>query len=149
MLKSFLFVLLLGLLAGASASAAEPTITAEKAWARATTSAAATGVVYLSLADTGPAADRLVGVATPVAAHADMHIMVMEGNVMQMRPVDAVDVKPGERIQFKPSGLHIMLTDLKQPLTRGERFPVTLDFEKAGKVDVEVLVLPIGATGYP
>ncbi|MFI5020019.1 MAG: copper chaperone PCu(A)C [Dongiales bacterium] len=149
MLKSFLFVLLLGLLAGVSAAAAEPTITAEKAWARATTSAAATGVVYLSLADTGPAADRLVGVATPVAAHADMHIMVMEGNVMQMRPVDAVDVKPGERIQFKPSGLHIMLTDLKQKLTRGERFPVTLDFEKAGKVDVEVLVLPIGATGYP
>jgi copper(I)-binding protein len=149
MLKSFLLILLLGLLAGVSASAAEPTITAEKAWARATTSAAATGVVYLSLADTGPAADRLVGVATPVAAHADMHIMVMEGNVMQMRPVDAVDLKPGERIQFKPSGLHIMLTDLKRPLTRGERFPVTLDFEKAGKVDVEVLVLPIGATGYP
>ena len=149
MLKPFLFILLLGLLAGVSASAGEATITAEKAWARATTSAAATGVVYLSLADTGPAADRLVGVATPVAAHADMHIMVMEGNVMQMRPVDAVDVKPGERIQFKPSGLHIMLTDLKQPLTRGERFPVTLDFEKAGKVDVEVLVLPIGATGYP
>jgi periplasmic copper chaperone A len=149
MLKSFLFILLLGLLVGASASAAEPTITAEKAWARTTTSAATTGVVYLSLADTGPAADRLVGVATPVAVHADMHIMVMEGNIMQMRPVDAVDMKPGERIQFKPSGLHIMLTDLKQPLTRGERFPITLDFEKAGKVDVEVLVLPIGATGYP
>ena len=149
MLKPFLFILLLGLLACVSATAAESTITVEKAWARATTSAAATGVVYLSLADTGPAADRLVGVATPVASHADMHIMVMEGNVMQMRPVDAVDVKPGERIQFKPSGLHIMLTDLKQKLTRGERFPVTLDFEKAGKVDVEVLVLPIGATGYP
>ena len=149
MLKPFPLILLVGLLAGASASAGEATITVEKAWARATTSAAATGVVYLSLADTGPAADRLVGVATPVASHADMHIMVVEGTVMQMRPVDAVDVKPGERIQFKPSGLHIMLTDLKQPLTRGERFPVTLDFEKAGKVDVEVLVLPIGATGYP
>jgi copper(I)-binding protein len=142
-------ILLVGLLAGATASAAEPTIKVEKAWARATTSAGATGVVYLSLADAGPAADRLIGIATPVAAHADMHIMVMEGNVMQMRPVDAVDVKPGERIQFKPSGLHIMLTNLKQPLTRGERFPVTLDFEKAGKVDVEVLVLPIGASGYP
>ena len=148
MLKSFL-ALLLGLLAGASASAAESTINVEKAWARATTSVGATGVVYLSLTDMGPAADRLIGVATSVATHADMHIMVMEGNVMQMRPVDAVDVKPGERIQFKPNGLHIMLTDLKQPLTRGERFPVTLDFEKAGKVDVEVLVLPIGASGYP
>jgi periplasmic copper chaperone A len=148
MLKSFL-AFLLGLLAAASASAAESTINVEKAWARATTSAGATGVVYMSLADVGPAADRLIGVATPVATHADMHIMVMEGNVMQMRPVDAVDVKSGERIQFKPNGLHIMLTDLKQPLTRGERFPVTLDFEKAGKVDVEVLVLPIGASGYP
>jgi copper(I)-binding protein len=149
MLKPILLVLLLGLLAGASASAADSTIKVEKAWARATTSAGATGVVYLSLADTGPAADRLIGVATPVAAHADMHIMVMEGNVMQMRPVDAVDVKPGQLIQFKPSGLHIMLTNLKQPLTRGERFPVTLDFERAGKIDAEVLVLPIGASGYP
>jgi copper(I)-binding protein len=148
MLKAFLF-LLLGLLAGAAASAAEPSIKVEKAWARATPSAGATGVVYFSLADTGPAADRLIGVATPAAGQAGMHIMVMEGNVMQMRPVDAVDVKPGERIDFKPNGLHVMLTDLKQPLTRGERFPVTLDFEKAGKVDVEVLVLPIGATGYP
>jgi copper(I)-binding protein len=149
MLKSFLLILLLGLLAGAPASAGEPTIKIEKAWARATTSAAATGVVYLSLADTGPAADRLIGVATPVAGHAGMHIMVMEGSVMQMHPVDAVDVKPGERIQFKPNGLHIMLTNLKQPLTRGERFPVTLEFEKAGKVDAEVLVLPIGASSYP
>lgn len=148
MLNRFLAILLAGLLA-VPAVAGESMITVEKAWARATTSAAATGVVYLSLADTGPAADRLIGVATPVAGHAGMHIMVMEGNVMQMRPVDAVDVKPGERIQFKPSGLHIMLTDLKQPLTRGERFPVTLEFEKAGKVDVEVLVLPIGASGYP
>ena len=134
MLNRFLTIFLAGLLA--TAAAAEPTIKVEKAWARATTSAGATGVVYLSLADTGPA-DRLIGVATPVAGHADMHT------------VDAVDVKPGERIQFKPNGLHIMLTNLKQPLTRGERFPVTLDFEKAGKVDVEVLVLPIGASGYP
>ena len=148
MLNRLLPILLAGLLA-VPALAAEPTITVEKAWARATPSAAATGVVYLSLADTGPAADRLIGVTTPVASHADMHIMVMEGNVMQMRPVDAVDVKPGEQVQFKPSGLHIMLTDMKQKLSRGERFPVTLDFEKAGKVDVEVLVLPIGATGYP
>jgi periplasmic copper chaperone A len=149
MLNRNLAILLAGLLGTATAAAAGPAITVAKAWARATTSAGATGVVYLSLADIGPAADRLIGVATPVAAHADMHIMVMEGNVMQMRPVDAVDVKPGERIEFKPSGLHIMLTDMKQPLTRGERFPVTLDFEKAGKVDVEVLVLPIGASGYP
>jgi periplasmic copper chaperone A len=148
-LLPILLALLIAVPLAARGLAGEATISVEKAWARATPSAAATGVVYLSLADTGPAADRLIGVATPVAAHADMHVMVMEGNVMQMRPVDAVDVKPGERIQFKPSGLHIMLTDMKQPLTRGERFPVTLDFEKAGKVDVEVLVLPIGASGYP
>src|SRR5258707_9483109 len=108
MLNRFLPILLPALLAGASAAAADPTIKIEKAWARATTSAAATGVVYLSLADTGPAADRLIGVATPVAGHAGMHIMVMEGGGMQMHPVDAVDVKPGERIQLKPNRLPIM-----------------------------------------
>ena len=149
MLKRFLLVLLAGLLWAAAASAADPAIKIDKAWARATMQPGATGVVYLTLSNSGPAADRLVSVSSPVAAEAGLHIMVMEGTVMQMRPVDALDVKPGDSIQLKPGGLHIMLVKLKQPLKQGGHFPLSLEFERAGRIDVEVLVLPIGAGGYP
>ena len=149
MLKRFLLILLLALFWAATASAADPAIKIDKAWARATMQPGATGVVYLTLSNSGPAADRLVGVSSPVAAEAGLHIMVMEGTVMQMRPVDALDVKSGDSIQLKPGGLHIMLTNLKQALKQGEHFPLTLDFEKAGRIEVEVIVLPLGASGYP
>ena len=149
MLKRFLLILLLALFWAATASAADPAIKIDKAWARATMQPGATGVVYLTLSNSGPATDRLVGVSSPVAAEAGLHIMVMEGTVMQMRPVDTLDVKPGDSVRFKPGGLHIMLTNLKQALKQGEHFPLTLDFEKAGRVEVEVTVLPLGASSYP
>ena len=149
MLKRFLLILLAGLLWIATASAADPAIKIDKAWARATMQPGATGVVYLTLSNSGPAADRLVSVSSPVAAEAGLHIMVMEGTVMQTRPVDALDVKPGDSIQLKPGGLHIMLTNLKQALKQGAHFPLTLEFEKAGRVEVEVTVLSLGASGYP
>ena len=149
MLKRFLLILLLALFWAATASAADPAIKIDKAWARATMQPGATGVVYLTLSNSGPATDRLVGVSSPVAAGAGLHIMVMEGTVMQMRPVDALDVKPGDTVQLKPGGLHIMLTNLKEALKQGQHFPLTLDFEKAGRVEVEVTVLPLGASGYP
>ena len=149
MLKRFLLILFLGLFWAATASAADPAIRIDKAWARATMKPGATGVVYLTVSNSGPAADRLVSVSSPVAAGAGLHIMVMEGTVMQMRPVDALDVKPGDTVPLKPGGLHIMLTNLKQALKQGQHFPLTLDFEKAGRVEVEVTVLPLGASGYP
>ena len=149
MQKRFLLTLLAGLLWAATASAADSAIKIDKAWARATMQPGATGVVYLILSNGGPAADRLVSVSSPVAAGAGLHIMVMEGTVMQMRPVDALDVKPGDSIQLKPGGLHIMLTNLKEALKQGQHFPLTLEFEKAGRVEVEVTVLSLGASGYP
>ena len=149
MQKRFLLTLLAGLLWAATAGAADSAIKIDKAWARATMQPGATGVVYLTLSNSGPVADRLVGVSSPVAAEAGLHIMVMEGTVMQMRPVDALDVKPGDSIQLKPGGLHIMLTNLKQALKQGEHIPLALDFEKAGRIEVEVTVLPLGASGYP
>jgi periplasmic copper chaperone A len=138
---------LAALLMAPPALAAAPGIQVEKAWARAAPGSA--GVAYFAISNSDLAADRLTGASTPVAAAAEMHVMVMDGAVMQMRPVDAVDVRPGERVEFKPGGLHLMLLGLKNPLKQGDRFPLTLEFEKAGKIEVEVLVLPIGATGFP
>jgi len=145
--KGFLTLFLAGLLWTATASAADSAIKVEKAWARATTAAGATGVVYLTLVNGGAEADRLTGISTPVAT-AGMHVMVMEGSVMQMRAVDALDVKPGDSIEFKPGGLHIMLTKLKEALRQGDQFPIALAFQKAGIIDVEVKVLPLGASSY-
>src|SRR5215469_15763057 len=135
MLKRFLLILFAGLFWAATASAADPAIRIDKAWARATMQPGATGVVYLTVSNSGPAAD--------------LHIMVMEGTVMQMRPVDALDVKPGDTVQLKPGGLHIMLTNLKEALKQGEHFPLVLDFEKAGRIEVQVTVLSLGARAYP
>jgi len=54
--------------------------------------------------------------------------------------VSAIDVKPRGQMMLKPGGLHVMLIGLKQPLKVGESFPLTLTFEKAGKLDVTVTV---------
>jgi periplasmic copper chaperone A len=149
MRKGWLLALLWLLILAPPAAATDPGIKIEKAWARATPASATTAVVYLTVANSGAAADRLTEVSTPVAASAGMYVMAMEGSVMQMRGVDAVDVKPGDRISFKPGGLHIMLMNLRRPLQKGDRFALSLVFEKAGRIDVDVLVLPIGASAYP
>jgi copper(I)-binding protein len=144
-----LCLLLLLALGSSAAAAATPGLTVEAAWARATSPAAKVGVVYLTLVDSGPGADRLIALSTPAAGHAEMHIEISEGGVTRMRPVSAVDIKAGEHIAFKPNGLHIMLVDLVHPLRRGEHLPLSLIFEKAGRVDTDVLVLSAGAQSYP
>ncbi len=121
-------------------------VTVQKAWARATPPGATTGVIYLSL--TSPAADRLTGVTTPVAASATLHESVMTGGVMQMRPLTGGLMLPaGQTVTLQPEGDHIMLDGLKGPLTKGETFPVHLTFVHAAAQDVTATVLPIGASG--
>ena len=149
MWRRYLFALLCLAILAPAAVAADSGIDVEKAWARATPASATAAVVYLTIVNAGTSADRLIGLSTPISAHADMHVMAMAGNVMQMRDVDAVDVKLGERVSFKPGGLHIMLMNLKHPLQKGDRFPLTLAFEKTGRTEVQVLVLSIGANDYP
>jgi copper(I)-binding protein len=116
-------------------------------FARATPGGARNGGVYLSVENRGGQVDRLVGVSTPVA-HAELHQMSMDGGVMRMRAVDGVEVKPGGRLILQPGGYHVMLMDLKRPLQAGDSFPLTLAFEKAGSIEVKVVVESIvgGAT---
>lgn len=116
-------------------------------FARATPGGARNGGVYLSVENRGDQVDRLIGVSTPVA-HAELHRMTMDGGVMRMRAVDGVEVKPGDRLMLQPGGYHVMLLDLKRPLQAGDSFPLTLAFEKAGSIEVSVVVESIvgGAT---
>lgn len=107
-------------------------------WAR--VSAVQNGAAYMTITAQGGAGDRLVAAASPAANRAELHTHIMEGNVMRMRQVQGIDVKPGETATLKPGGFHVMLLGLKQPLVEGQSFPLTLTFEKGGRIDVEVKV---------
>ena len=109
-------------------------------WARMTAPGQPSGGAFLKLNNTGTAADRLLGGSTPLADHVELHSMSMEGNVMKMREVNAIDVPPGQTVELKPGAWHMMLIGLKAPLKAGDKVPMTLKFEKAGEVKVELKI---------
>lgn len=108
-------------------------------YARATAPGQPTGGGFLKLTNKGDA-DRLLSAAADVSTAVELHAMKMEGDVMRMRQVDGIDVPAGQTVELKPGGLHIMFSGLKAPLEEGTSFPMTLRFEKAGEVTVEVKV---------
>lgn len=128
---------LVHLLVAAPAAAAEVAVTA--AWARATPAAARTGAAYLTLHNTG-AADRLLGAEAAVAERVEVHTHRMDGGVARMERVEAVPLAAGAVVPFAPGGLHVMLIGLMAPLQAGASFPLTLVFERAGRVGVTVAV---------
>ena len=116
-------------------------------WARATPKGAAVGGAYLKVTNTGTAPDRLVSGSTDVSGRFEIHEMSMDGGVAKMRQLkDGLEIKPGETVELKPGGLHIMLLDLKQPIKQGDHVKGTLTFEKAGKIDVEFIAVPVGGS---
>lgn len=113
------------------------------AWSRSTPPGIEVGVAYLVIENNG-APDRLTGVSSPIAKHAEMHVSKMENGVMKMLPLGAVDIEPGKPTAFAPGGRHVMLIGLKRPLKDGDSFPLTLTFEHAGKLRTTVRVYGIG-----
>lgn len=126
-------------------TAAAQTVEVRDAWARATPGKAEIGAVYLTLES--PVDDRLTGLSTPVAAIAQLHTITMEGGVMKMNRLSALDLPAGKPVRIEPGGTHIMLIGLTDQLRPGQSFPLTLVFEKAGKHEVTVSVEKIGAMG--
>jgi copper(I)-binding protein len=118
------------------------------AWARATPGASKIGAVYATLES--PSGDRLVSVGSPVAAAAELHEhRIDDKGVMTMRELAGLDLPPGQAVALKPNGYHVMLIDLRQKLVAGQSFPVTFTFEKAGKVETNVMIAGPGASGPP
>lgn len=116
-------------------------------WARATIGLAKAGAAYFTVANNGAATDRLVAVETSAADRSALHGHTMDGGVMRMRPVEAIELAPGAPVVLRPGGLHVMLMGLKAPLKEGGRFPLTLIFEKAGRLEVEVRIEGATAMG--
>lgn len=118
------------------------------AWARATPPAAPTGGAYLTVTNTGTAADTLTEVETPLAGMTMLHRMEMKNGVMKMRAVDGgIAIAPGKSVTLTPDGLHIMMMSLKAPLKAGGTLPLTLTFARAGAVTLTLPILPVGSKG--
>jgi copper(I)-binding protein len=118
----------------------------EHPYARATAPGQPAAGGYIGITNQGKDADKLISASSPAVESVEIHTMLMEGNVMRMRALESLEIAPGETIKMQPGkGLHIMLIGLKQALKAGDKVPVTLVFEKAGKVDVELMVHAIKA----
>ena len=103
---------------------------------------APTVAAYFIIHNSGNSADRLLSVDSPISGEAQLHEHVMKNDLMKMQPVPSVDIPAGGNVTFAPMAYHVMLVNLKDRslLTDGKRFPMTLHFEKAGDVTVEVAV---------
>lgn len=110
----------------------------EKPWVRPAGEGMKVTGGFVLIKNTGKQADKLLGatVKADVAGRVELHSMTMEGDVMKMREVSAVDVPAGGELALKPGSYHLMVMDLKAPIKAGALVPVKLKFEKAGEVQV-------------
>jgi copper(I)-binding protein len=116
-------------------------LTIEHPHARATVAVQKNGAAYMVIRNRGSEPDRLLGARTGEAQAAELHGTTVDAEgVARMRPAEAVEIPPGGEAKLAPGGLHLMLVGLKRPLVEGTSFPMTLVFERAGEVEVEVMV---------
>ena len=141
-------MLTIGAIISLAAQALASDVMVIKPYARASaTPAAKAGAVYMTIVNHGQVADRLIAVATDVSKTAHVHESVEQDGVASMRAVDTIEIGPQSEVQLSPGGLHIMMFDLKHPLKQGTHFSLTLTFEKAGPVVVDVPVGGVAAQG--
>ncbi|MCA1362085.1 copper chaperone PCu(A)C [Bradyrhizobium sp. IC3069] len=146
-----LSLLAAAMLLGTSAAVAADDVKAgdlviSQAWSRATPGGAKVAGGYLTIENKGSAADRLVSVSADIAGKAEIHEMAMDNGVMKMRALDkGLAIEPGKTVKLAPGGNHLMLQELKRPFKQGDKVPVTLQFEKAGKITVALDVQGVGA----
>lgn len=135
------------LLAGlAITSLAHAEVTVAEPWVRATVAQQKATGAFMTLTSIADA--RLVSASSPAAGVVEVHEMAMEGDVMKMRAVPAVNLPAGKAVDLKPGGYHIMLMGLKQPLKAGETVPVTLVIEgKDQKRETIEVQAPVRALG--
>ena len=117
-------------------------------WTRATAATAKSGGGFVTITNKGTTADRLIAARSPASLKVEIHEMKMDGQVMRMRELaNGLEIPAGATVTLKPGSFHIMFMELKSPLTKDAKVPVTLVFEKAGSIDVDFKVEAIGAAG--
>lgn len=118
------------------------------AWTRATPPSARNGGAFMTIHNKGGEPDRLVAARTPVSKVTELHTHLMEEGMMKMRPVTGIEIPVGGSAELKPGSLHVMMLGLNEPLAEGTSVPVTLVFEKAGEVTIDVMVMKAGASSH-
>jgi copper(I)-binding protein len=126
------------------ALADEAAFRVENSWARESPPLVKTGAVYLTLINSGAELDRLTSISGDVAKIIELHTHLHENGMMKMRPLDSVDIAPDKPAVFEPGGSHIMLIELTKPLQKGQVFPLTLHFENAADLRIDVPVKGLG-----
>lgn len=122
-------------------------LSVKHAWSRATIGAGRPAVFYVEITNTGSADDALVGIATPAAGMPMLHETVVDDGVASMPHAMSIPVPAGQSVQLAPGGYHGMLMDLTEALKEGDSFPMTLTFQSAGDITINVEVLSIRAEG--
>ena len=117
-------------------------------WARASLPATTDGGGFFTLTNKGTVPDRLIAASSPVAERVEIHAITVVGPDLRMRAREGgLALSPGTTLTLKPRGYHLLLTGLKTPLEIGSQAPVTLTFEKAGNMDIELAVRAPGPVG--
>ena len=136
-MRRLLFALLL---LGPIAACAKPTpLEVKDAWTRDTVGSTANAAVFMTITSGTP--DRLIAASTPVASKTALMTMAGGSSAMAMQYVTAIDIPAAQKVSLNAGGLHVWLADLRQPLTAGQTFPLTLKFEKAGERRVTVSII--------
>jgi copper(I)-binding protein len=100
--------------------------------------------VYLKIQNTGSSVDHLLEGDTPVAGGVELHQSILAGEVVRMRRVEKLTLSPGELVELRPGGLHLMLLGLRRSLNPGDTFPLTLRFQGAAPSVLRVPVVGLG-----
>ena len=130
------------------AAYAQAQTTVKDPWARATVAQQKASGAFMQLQSAK--GGKLLSASSPVAGVVEIHEMAMDGNVMKMRAVSALELPAGKAVDLKPGGYHVMLMDLKKPLAVGDTVPITLVVESGGQretVEVKAAVRPLNSAG--
>ncbi|MCZ4273350.1 copper chaperone PCu(A)C [Maritalea porphyrae] len=123
-------------------------VVAEDAWSRASIGMTRPGAAYMNIRNAGVETEVLIGLRTDLALKPEIHLSsINDKGVSSMLPAGEIEIAPGETIELKPGGLHVMLMGLQLPLMEGDTFLLTLLFADDDEVTVEIPIFGIAARG--
>ncbi|MFN8597095.1 MAG: copper chaperone PCu(A)C [Anaerolineae bacterium] len=142
-MRKLAWLVLIGVMvvtACAPAAAPGPKITVEAVWGRSSPKVAGAGAFYLNIKNTGSEADKLVGAKSDACGTVELHETVDKGGgMMEMQPIagQTIEIKAGTTVELKPGGMHVMCMMKKADFKAGDKYSITLVFEKSGEIKVD------------
>ena len=135
----------LAALALAACTPAKPDIAVTDVWARAVAPGQTSGAAYMTIANKGDSADKLISAKASLSQAGGLHSSLTANGIVSMAAVDSLDIPAHGKVQLAPGGTHLMIMDLRVPMTAGERFYVDLKFEKSGSKTVSGKIVAAGS----